>query len=55
MPYHKKKKTDRPPRRLVSKDIMKSAVEVVLKGRGIKTVAKEFKENRINISVMTLN
>lgn len=41
MPYHKKKKTDRPPRGLTPEHTMKAAVDEVILGRAVNTVARE--------------
>jgi len=40
MPYHKKK-TDRPPRGLNPEHTMKAAVDEVILGRAVNTVARE--------------
>jgi len=41
MPYHKKRKTDRPLRGLIPEDTMKAAVTVVVHGEAVNTVARE--------------
>src|SRR6218665_3172730 len=41
MPYHKKRKTDRPPRELIPKDSMKAAGAAVLDGKPVHAVARE--------------
>lgn len=41
MPYHKKRKTDRPKRKLIEENVMRSAVEEVLGGKGVNTVARD--------------
>ena len=35
MPYHKKRKTDRPPRELIAEDSMKAAGAAVLDGKPV--------------------
>lgn len=49
MPYHKKRKTDRPPRGQVPESIMKAAVEQVLSGRPVRTVAREASVDRMTL------
>ena len=49
MPYHKKMKTDRPPRGQVPEIEMKAAVAAVLEGRTVYSVAKE-----TGVNAMTL-
>src|SRR6218665_1356701 len=49
MPYHKKRKTTRPPRGQVPEEKMREAVAAVLAGRTIYSVAKE-----AGLSAMTL-
>ena len=41
MPYHKKRKTDRPTRGLTDEKTMRSAVNEVIGGRAVNTVARE--------------
>src|SRR6218665_3826491 len=41
MPYHKKRKTDRPPRELIPEDSMKAAGAAVLDGKTVNAVAME--------------
>src|SRR6218665_267046 len=41
MPYHKKRKTDRPPRELIPEDSMKAAGAAVLNGKPVNAVARE--------------
>src|SRR6218665_2550871 len=41
MPYHKKRKTDRPPRELIPEDSMKAAGADVLDGKPVNAVARE--------------
>src|SRR6218665_1326011 len=41
MPYHKKRKTDRPPMELIPEDSMKAAGATVLDGKPVKAVARE--------------
>ena len=41
MPYHKKRKTDRPPRELIPEDSMKAAGAAVLDGNPVNAVARE--------------
>ena len=41
MPYHKKRKTDRPPRELIPEDSMKAASAAVLDGKPVNAVARE--------------
>src|SRR6218665_2600818 len=41
MPYHKKRKTDRPPRELIPEDSMKAAGAAVLDGKPVNSVARE--------------
>lgn len=49
MPYHKKRKTDRPARGQVPEPIMKAAVEQVLSGRPVRTVARETSVDRMTL------
>jgi len=49
MPYHKKRKTNRPPRKTTAKEVMKVAVDEVLGGRAAATVAKEFGVDRMTL------
>src|SRR6218665_3179129 len=39
MPYHKKRKTDRPPRELIPEDSMKAAGAAILDGKPVNAVA----------------
>src|SRR6218665_1677611 len=41
MPYHKKRKTDRPPREFIPEDSMKAAGAAVLDGKPVNAVARE--------------
>src|SRR6218665_1060512 len=41
MPYHKKRKTDRPPRELIPEDSVKAAGAAVLDGKRVNAVAME--------------
>src|SRR6218665_3432762 len=41
MPYHKKRKTDGPPRELILEDLMKAACAAVLDGKPVNVVARE--------------
>src|SRR6218665_1543030 len=41
MPYHKKRKTYRPPRELIPEDSMKAAGAAVLDGKPVNAVARE--------------
>jgi len=41
MPYHKKRKKDRPPRELIPEDLMKAACASVLDGKPMNAVARE--------------
>src|SRR6218665_1747719 len=41
MPYHKKRKTDRPPRELIPEDSMKAAGAAILDGEPVNAVARE--------------
>src|SRR6218665_2124440 len=41
MPYHKKRKTDRPPMELIPEDSMKAAGAAVLDGKPVNAVARE--------------
>src|SRR6218665_878836 len=41
MPYHKKRKTDRPPREFIPEDSMKAAGLAVLDGKPVNAVARE--------------
>ena len=41
MPYHKKRKTDKPPRAIVDEFTMKLAVTEVINRSGVNTIAKE--------------
>src|SRR6218665_1653279 len=41
MPYHKKRKTDRPPRELIPEDSMRAAGAAVLDGKPVNPVARE--------------
>ena len=41
MPYHKKRKTDKPPRELITEDSMKAAGAAVLDGKPVNAVARE--------------
>src|SRR6218665_1014824 len=41
MPYHKKRKIDRPPRELIPEDSMKAAGAAVLDGKPVNAVARE--------------
>ena len=41
MPYHKKRKADRPPRKLIPEDSMKAAGAAVLDGKLVNAVARE--------------
>ena len=41
MPYHKKRKTDRPPRELIPEDSMKAAGAAVLDSKPVNAVARE--------------
>ena len=41
MPYHKKRKTDRPKRGLVDEKMVRSAVDEVIGGKAVNTVARE--------------
>ena len=41
MPYHKKRKTDRPPRELIPEDSMTAAGAAVLDGKPVNAVARE--------------
>ena len=41
MPYHKKRKTDRPPRELIPEDLMKAAGAAFLDGKPVNAVARE--------------
>src|SRR6218665_1019265 len=49
MPYHKKRKTDRPPRELIPEDLMKAACAAVLDGKPVNAVARVF-----GVTYMTL-
>ena len=49
MPYHKKRKTNRPPRKTTTKEVMKAAVDKVIGGRAAATVAKEFGVDRMTL------
>src|SRR6218665_1411626 len=41
MPYHKKRKIDRPPREFIPEDSMKAAGAAVLDGKPVNAVARE--------------
>src|SRR6218665_2454539 len=41
MPYHKKRKTDMPPRELIPEDSMKAVGAAVLDGKPVNAVARE--------------
>src|SRR6218665_4126823 len=41
MPYHKKSKTDRPPRELIPEDSTKAAGAAILDGKPVNAVARE--------------
>src|SRR6218665_3097019 len=41
MPYNKKRKTDRPPRKLIPEDSKKAAGAAVLDGKPVNAVARE--------------
>src|SRR6218665_472903 len=41
MPYHKKRKTDRPPEELISEDSVKAAGAAVLDGKPVNAVSRE--------------
>ena len=59
MPYHKKRKTDRPPRKLIPEDLMKAACAAVLDGKPVNAVARECSvthmtlEHFLNLHTMT--
>src|SRR6218665_526809 len=41
MPYHKKRKTDRPPREWIPEDSMKAAGAAVLDGKPVNAISRE--------------
>jgi len=49
MPYHKKRKTDRPPRELIPEDSMKAAGAAVLDGNPVNAVARECGVTRMTL------
>ena len=49
MPYHKKRKTDRPTRGLTDEKTMRSAVDEVIGGRAVNTVAREKDIDRMTL------
>lgn len=49
MPYHKKRKTDRPPRGLTDESIMRSAVDQVLGGKAVNSVARDMGIDRMTL------
>ena len=49
MPYHKKRKTDRPTRGLTDENIMRSAVEQVIRGKAVNAVSRETGIDRMTL------
>jgi len=49
MPYHKKRKTNRPQRGLVPENVMRTAMAAVLEGQGVNTVARDMGIDRMTL------